>query len=199
METSAPSYHFGLKIVVIGQNPDMVRKFVDSVPGVEIEASESFRFLKVFSFQLFVSDSLVLGIDLWALPDDVKQRGDAQLLCCDACIVFYAAQNAAELGTLLNTFHKDIRTSNPHCKYVCCAETRETATGGALSQFGIQKVEAMDPNGIAFAFKATVASVVSEIPNPPDPVFLLHKNVKIGGLLLNDPSYKRALRPSFPQ
>lgn len=194
-------FHFGLKIVVIGQNTDLMRKFVEAVPGVEVDPSESFRFLKVFTFPLYVSDSLILRIDLWALPDDVRQRGDAQLLCCDASIVFYVASSENDLLSLLSVFHRDIRASNSQCRYVCCGELCEdslTALGKA-SGFGIQRIENMEPSNIAFVFKTTIASVISEIPNPPDPVFMLHKNIKLGSLLLDDPSYRRALRPSFPQ
>ena len=98
-------FHFGLKVVVIGQNIDLTKKFIESVPGVEIDPNETFRFLKVYSFPLYVSDSLILRIDLWARPEDVKQRGDAQLLCCDASIVFYVAENENELLHLLSIYH----------------------------------------------------------------------------------------------
>ena len=194
-------FHFGLKIVVIGQNTSLMRKFVESVPGVKVDEDETFRFLKVYSFPLYVSDSLVLRIDLWALPDDVRQRGDAQLLCCDASIVFYVATNENDLLSLLSVFHRDIRASNPQCKYVCCGELCEdslTALGKA-SGFGIQKIENMEPQNIAIVFKNSIASIINQIPNPPDPVFLLHKNIRLGSLLLDDPSFKKALRPVFPQ
>ena len=194
-------FHFGLKVCVIGQNTDLMRKFVESVPGVNVNQKETFRFLKVFTFPLYVSDSLILRIDLWALPDDIRQRGDAQLLCCDASVVFYVASSENDLLSLLSTFHKDIRASNPQCRYVCCGELCEnslTALGKA-SGFGIQKIEGMEPANIALTFKTTIAAIISEIPNPPDPVFLLHKNVRLGSLLLDDPAYRRALRPSFPK
>jgi len=194
-------FHFALKVVVIGQSTELMRKFVESVPGAELDTAESFRFLRVFTFPLFVSDSLILRIDMWALPDDVRQRGDAQFLCCDASVVFYVASTESDLLSLLSVFHKDIRAANPQCRFVCCGELCEdslTALGKA-SGFGIQKIERMEPANIAFTFKATIAAVISEIPNPPDPVFLLHKNVRLGELLLDDPTFKRALRPSFPQ
>ena len=127
-------FHFGLKVCVIGQNTDLMRKFVESVPGVNVNQKETFRFLKVFTFPLYVSDSLILRIDLWALPDDIRQRGDAQLLCCDASVVFYVASSENDLLSLLSTFHKDIRASNPQCRYVCCGELCEnslTALGKA--------------------------------------------------------------------
>lgn len=194
-------FHFGFKVVVIGQNTDIVKKFVSSIPGVELDPSETFRFLKVFTFPLYVSDSLVLRIDLWALPDDVKQRGDAQLLCCDASILFYVAKTDADILTLLSNFHHDIRASNPQCRYVCSCETSQGSLSalGQASGFGFQKIENMEPENIALVFKTTLASIISEIPNPPDPVFMLHKNIKLGSLLLDDPSYKKALRPVFPQ
>lgn len=194
-------FHFGFKIVVIGQNVELQRKFVQSIPGVEIDQSETFRFLKVYTFPLYVSDSLVLRIDLWVLPDDVKQRGDAQLLCSDASIIFYIAKTDTEIMSMLTTYHQGIRSSNAQCKYVCCCVTCEnqlTALGQA-SGFGIQKIENMEPDNIALTFKSTLASIISEIPNPPDPVFMLHKNIKLGSLLLDDPSFKKALRPVFPQ
>jgi hypothetical protein len=188
-------FHCGLKVVVIGQNAELVRRFVESVPGVELDQSESFRFLKVFTFPLYVSDSLILRIDLWALPDDVRQRGDAQLLCCDASIVFYVAANENEILTLLSVFHRDIRSANDQCKHICCGGAYEDS----LTALGIARIEIMEPGNIAFVFKSAIASVIGEIPNPPDPVFLLYKNVRLGALLLEDPSYRRALRPSFPQ
>jgi hypothetical protein len=194
-------FHFALKVVVIGQNTDLMRKFVESVPGVQVDPSETFRFLKVFTFPLYVSDSIILRIDLWALPDDVRQRGDAQLLCGDASIVFYVASSENDLLSLLSVFHKDIRAANPQCRYVCCGELCEdslTALGKA-SGFGIQRIENMEPGNIVLIFKTAIAAVISEIPNPPDPVFLLHKNIRLGSLLLDDPSYRRALRPTFPQ
>jgi hypothetical protein len=178
-----------------------MRQFVESVPGVEVDASETFRFLQVYTFPLFVSDSLVLRIDVWALPDDVRQRGDAQLLCCDASICFYVASNENDLLSLLSVFHRDIRASNPQCKYICCGELCEdslTALGKA-SGFRIQRIEGMAPENIAAIFKAAIAAVIGEIPNPPDPVFLLHKNIRLGSLLLDDPNYAKALRPSYPQ
>ncbi|OHS96787.1 hypothetical protein TRFO_36977 [Tritrichomonas foetus] len=194
-------FHFGLKVVVIGQNTNLTRKFIESVPGVKLDPNETLRFLKVYSFPLYVSDSLVLRIDLWALPDDVRQRGDAQLLCCDASIVFYVATTENDLLSLLSVFHRDIRASNPQCRYVCCGELNEnslTALGKA-SGFGIQKIENMESANISFVFKTTIAAIINEIPNPPDPVFLLHKNIRLGSLLLDDPSFKKALRPVFPQ
>ena len=186
---------------MIGQSIELMKKFVQSVPGVEIDPAETFRFLKVYTFPLYVSDKLILRIDLWALPDDIRQRKDSHLLCCDASIVFYVASTENDLLSLLSVFHKDIRGVNPQCRYVCCGELCEdslTALGKA-SGFGIQKIENMEPDNIAFTFKTAVAAVISDIPNPPDPVFLLHKNVRLGGLLLDDPSYRRALRPTFPQ
>ncbi|OHT16070.1 hypothetical protein TRFO_42084 [Tritrichomonas foetus] len=194
-------FHFGFKVVIIGQNTDIVRKFVEAVPGVDLDPSETFRFLKVFTFPLYVSDSLILRIDLWALPDDVRQRGDSQLLCCDSSIVFYVAKTENDMLSLLSTFHRDIRTSNAQCRYVCCCESCDNSLNalGQASGFGIQKIENMDPENIALVFKSTLAGIISEIPNPPDPVFMLHKNIKLGSLLLDDPSYKKALRPVFPQ
>ena len=82
------------------------------------------------------------------------------------------------------------------CGDVC--EDSLTALGKA-SGFGIQKIESMDPASIARTFKTAIAGIVSSIPNPPDPVFLLHKNIRLGSLLVDDPSFKRALRPVFPQ
>ena len=190
-------FHFGFKIVVIAQNAEMMKKLVESVPGATVEANETFRFLKVFTFPLYVSDSLILRIDLWSLPDDVKQRGDAQLLCCDSSIVIYVAKTENDIVSILNTFHKDIRASNTQCRYVCFCENPENSS--QLSSFGIQKIENLQPDNVGLVFKNTLASIISEIPNPPDPVFMLHKNVKLGSLLLDDPSYKKALRPVFPQ
>lgn len=194
-------FHFGLKVCVIGQNTDLMRKFVESVPGVEVDPAETFRFMKVYTFPLYVSDSLVLRIDLWALPDDIRQRQDSQLLCCDASVVFYVAANEKDVLSLLSVFHKEIRAVNPQCTYVCCGDVCEdslTALGKA-SGFGIQKIESMDPASIAKTFKTAIAGIVSSIPNPPDPVFLLHKNIRLGSLLVDDPSFKRALSPVFPQ
>lgn len=195
------SYHFGFKVVVIGQTIDLMKQFIKEIPGVKVDPNETFRFLKVYSFPLYVSDSLVLRIDLWALPDDVKQRGDAQLLCCDATIVFYVANSENDILQLLSFYHKDIRAANPQCHYVTCGAINEGSLDSLSknSGFTIQPIENMDPARISLVFRTTIASVLSEIPNPPDPVFMLHKNIKLGSLLLDDPSYKRALRPSFPQ
>jgi hypothetical protein len=168
---------------------------------VEVDPGETFRFLKVYTFPLFVSDSLVLRIDVWALPDDVRQRGDAQWLCCDASICFYVASSENDLLSVLSVFHRDIRASNPQCKYICCGELCEdslTALGRA-SGFRIQRIEGMEPENIVAIFKGAIVAVLREIPNPPDPVYLLHKNIRLGSLLLDDPGYLRALRPSFPQ
>lgn len=194
-------FHFGLKCVVIGQTIDLMKKFVESVPGVEVDPAETFRFLKVYTFPLYVSDSLILRIDLWALPDDVRQRGDAQLLCCDASIVFYVAEAENDLLNILSFYHRDIRSANAQCKYIACGNLSEDSLAalGKASGFTVQHIENMEPSQIAFVFKGAIASVISEIPNPPDPVFMLHKNIKLGSLLLDDPSYRRALRPSFPQ
>ncbi|EAX94883.1 hypothetical protein TVAG_370540 [Trichomonas vaginalis G3] len=194
-------FHFGLKCVVIGQTIDLMKRFVESVPGVEVDPAETFRFLKVYTFPLYVSDSLILRIDLWALPDDVRQRGDAQLLCCDASIVFYVAETENDLLSILSVYHRDIRAVNAQCKYIACGNLSEDSLAalGKASGFTIQHIENMEPSQIAFVFKGAIASVISEIPNPPDPVFMLHKNIKLGSLLLDDPSYRRALRPSFPQ
>jgi hypothetical protein len=193
-------YHFALKVVVIGQSADLMRQFIESVPGVEVDPDETFRFLKVYTFPLFVADSLVLRIDVWALPDDVRKFGDAQLLCCDASICFYVASSENDLLSVLSVFHRDIRAVNPQCKYICCGELCEdslTALGKA-SGFRIQRIEGMLPDNIALIFKGAIAAVLREIPNPPDPVFLLHKNIRLGSLLLDDPGYLKALRPCFP-
>ena len=194
-------FHFGLKIVVIGQTTILMKKFIESIPGVEVDSSETFRFLKVYTFPLYVSDSLILRIDLWALPEDVKQRGDAQLLCCDASIVFYISDNENDLLSILSIYHKEIRTANAQCKYIVCGDLSEDSLSslGKASGFTINHIEKMEPSEIAFVFKSSIASLISEIPNPPDPVFMLHKNIKLGSLLLDDPSYRRALRPTFPQ
>lgn len=194
-------FHFGLKIVVVGQTVELMKKFVESVPGVELDPSETFRFLKVFTFPLYVSDSLILRIDLWALPEDVRQRGDAQLLCCDASIVFYVADTENDLLSILSVYHRDIRAANSQCKYIACGNLSEDSLAalGKASGFTVQHIENMESSQIAMVFKSAIASVISEIPNPPDPVFMLHKNIKLGSLLLDDPSYRRALRPTFPQ
>jgi len=194
-------FHFGLKCVVIGQTIPLMKQFVESIPGAEVDPSETFRFLKVYSFPLYVSDSLILRIDLWALPEDVRQRGDAQLLCCDATIVFYVAESENDLLSILSVYHRDIRASNSQCKYVACGDLSEDSLSalGKASGFTVHHIEKMDASEIAFVFKTTIASLISEIPNPPDPVFMLHKNVKLGSLLIDDPSYRRALRPTFPQ
>lgn len=194
-------FHFGLKIAVVGQTVELMKKFVESVPGVEMDPAETFRFLKVFTFPLYVSDSLILRIDLWALPEDVRQRGDAQLLCCDASIVFYVADTENDLLSILSVYHRDIRAANSQCKYIACGNLSEDslASLGKASGFTVQHIENMEASQIAMVFKTAIASVISEIPNPPDPVFMLHKNIKLGSLLLDDPSYRRALRPTFPQ
>lgn len=194
-------FHFGLKVCVIGQNTDLMRKFVESVPGVEVDPAETFRFLKVYTVPLYVSDSLILRVDVWALPDDVRQRHDSHLLCCDASVVFYVAESENDLLSLLSVFHKDIRAVNPQCTYVCCGELCEDSLTflGKASGFGIQKIENMEPANVALTFKTAIAAIISTIPNPPDPVYLLHKNIHLGSLLLDDPSFKRALRPAFPQ
>jgi hypothetical protein len=52
-----------------------------------VNRDEQFEFLNMFSFRMYVSKSLIICIDLWALPDNIKQRCDAQMLCCDASTV----------------------------------------------------------------------------------------------------------------
>lgn len=195
------NFHFGIKCVVIGQTIDLMRKFVEAIPGVDVEENETFRFLKVYSFPLYVSDSLVLRIDLWALPEDVRQKGDAQLLCCDAAVVFYVADSESDLQSVLSDYHGKIRSSNNQCKYIACGDLNEESLSALRAKLGVsmQHIDNMDPNQVAFVFKNAIASVVSEIPNPPDPVFMLHKNIRLGSLLLEDASFKRALRPSFSQ
>ncbi|KAH0793525.1 hypothetical protein GPJ56_002572 [Histomonas meleagridis] len=194
-------FHFGLKVAVIGQSVELVRKFVESVPGVEMDPSETFHFLKVFTFPLYISDSIILRIDLWALPEDVKQKGDAQLLCCDASIVFYIASTESDMLSLLSVFHRDVRAANSQCLYICCGNLSEGSLNalGKASGFEVQKVENMDPENIAHVFKSAIVSIINQIPNPPDPVFFLHKNIKLGSLLIQDPLYLKSLRPNFPQ
>jgi hypothetical protein len=193
-------FHFGLKVVVIGQNTELMRNFVESVPGVQVEPGEQFRLLKVYTFPLYVEDSLILRVDVWALPEDVRRRGDAQLLCCDATICFYVASSENDLLSLLSVFHKDIRAVNPQCKYICCGELCEDSLTelGKASGFRMQRIENMRPDNIAFRFNAAVAAIIGDIPNPPDPAALLHKNIRLGSLLLDDPIFLRALRPTSP-
>lgn len=190
-------FHFGLKVAVISHTTDLVRKFIESIPGVKLDPEEDFRFLKVYSFPLFISNSIILRIDLWALPDNVRQRGDAELLCCDASVVFYVAATESDLLTLLSIFHRDIRASNPQCKYICCGELNENSLTelGKASGFLIQKTENMEKKNIESVFFSTIASVINQIPNPPDPAYLLYTNIRLGSLLLNDPNYQKALRP----
>jgi hypothetical protein len=178
-----------------------MRKFVESVPGVQVDPEETFRFLKVYTFPLFVSDCLILRIDVRALPDDVRQRGDAQWLCCDGSICFYVASSENDLLSVLSVFHRNIRVSNPQYKYICCAELCEGSliALGKASGFRIQRCEGMEPGNIVSIFKGAIAAVLHEIPNVPDPVCVLHKNIRLGSLLLDEPGYLRALRPCFCQ
>lgn len=189
-------YHFGLKIAVIAQTTDLLRKFIESIPGVTIDEDEDCRFLKVYSFPLY-SDSMVIRVDLWALPADVRQRGDAQILCSDATIVFYVSTSENDLLSILSVFHRDIRGSNPQCKYVCCGELNENSLIelGKASGFTILNIENMEKKNAERVFFTTVISVLNQIPNPPDPASLLYKNIRLGTLLLDNPIYQKALHP----
>ena len=198
---SSQKYHFGLKIVIIGQTIEMAKQFIQGIPGLQIDPEETFCFLKSFTFPLYLSDSLILNIDLWILPEDAKQHGDAQYLCCDASIVFYISGNEDELLQLLSIYHKDIRSVNSQCYYVACGALNNQSLGSLskASGFVIQPLVDMNPDQITIIFKSAIISVINEIPNPPEPSYLMHKNIKLGSLLLDDPSFKKAINPSFSQ
>ena len=195
------SCHFELKVVVISQNIEMSKQFIQNIPGLKYDPSVNFCFLQSFSFPLYISDSLIINVDLWVLPEDARQRGDAQFLCCDASIVFYISTNEDELLQLLSIYHKDIRDVNIQCHYVACGALNPQSLNSLskASGFVIQNLVNMDPNEISTIFKTAIVNVINGIPNPPEPSYLMNKHIKLGSLLIDNPIYRKALNPSFAE
>lgn len=189
-------FHFGIKVGVISQNRSLMSEFVKCVPGANVDADEKFEFLRVFTFPLYVTNSLVLQINLWALPDDMEERGDCSILCCDAALMFYVGEDDNEILSLLSLYQSGIENVNKKCRCICCGNLSNDIPTKA-KKFGVEEFISLEQNEVSQAFKAQIAAIVSEIPNPPDPLFLMNKNIKLGPLLLNDPLYKKALKPNI--
>lgn len=187
--------HFRIKVAVVYSDPALAERFVSAVPGVGA-VEGAFGVLRTFEFTIFAGDSLALQIDMWALPPDALERSDAHVLCCDAAVVFYVGRGDEDVLQLVAEWHRKIADANRSCRYVCCSDLSSSAAE-SVARAGIIDIAGLHSDDISRAFKAAIAGVVSEIPNPPDPLFLMDKNVRIGALLLNDPLYKRALLPKL--
>jgi hypothetical protein len=91
------------------------------------------------------------------------------------------AANEDEILGLVSVFHRNIREANAYCKHTCCGRASESSLMalGKLSRFGIERIDNIELGNISFVFKSAIASAIGEIPNRPDPGFLLHMNVKL--------------------
>jgi small GTP-binding protein len=205
----AEDYHFRFKITLVGDSGVGKTTFLDSLSQsygkvLENESVEEVHFKSV----IFIDETTLYRINYWDLPGSERYLPLISRYCAGSTttvFMFDASRRASfeRIEKWINEVEKtEVLTKVLIGNKADLMGTKKGATNvnkteavALARKYGMEyfEISSLQEQSLAQVFEHIFNSIVSNIPNPPDPGMLLGKGISLGKRLTNNPKFKTAL------
>eukprot|EP00163_Fabomonas_tropica_P008010 TRINITY_DN1762_c0_g1_i2.p1 TRINITY_DN1762_c0_g1~~TRINITY_DN1762_c0_g1_i2.p1 ORF type:complete len:220 (+),score=20.82 TRINITY_DN1762_c0_g1_i2:330-989(+) len=163
--------------------------------------------------QIYKYGGTTYSIEFWDTPGSERHLAMTTRLCAGAAgIVFvYDVMNRSSFDRVkewaAQCESNKIGTADPvrilvaNKSEVGADRVVSVAEGTKLAEvLGVQYFEtsALNNNNVKEAFSSLLSAVTAQIPDPPEPMLLLERGIRIGELIETSPAIRQALSPMAP-